>query len=382
MGAGPHCWRPAFKSPWPHFRGLPMRERVRRLLERCPGVDCAVFLNGVEPHLDNAFFYVTGLTDGLFESCAAVVYPDGSMDIVSSYLEEESAKRADATLHLFKRPEEGEELLRSLLEGKRRIGTNAEELTHANFSKLDRMAPRAELVDISQEVREARSVKDEIELELLGRSCRIASEVAREIPARVREGMRESELAAELAYMMQRRGASRPNYCIVAFGPNSAEPHYMGGEAALKRGDLALVDFGCVYKRYNSDITRTFVMGRASEKQRRIHETVFAAQALALDMIRAGVDAREVHAAVAGSIDGTEFRGRFTHSTGHSLGLAVHDGQRIFEHPLVLQESMVFTVEPGVYLPGFGGVRIEDDIVVTRGRPRVLTDAPRELVEL
>ncbi|MGQ9583444.1 MAG: M24 family metallopeptidase [Thermoplasmatota archaeon] len=359
-----------------------MRERVRRVLERCAGLDCAVFLNGVEPHLDNAFFYVTGLTDGLFESCAAVVYPDGGMDLVSSYLEEESAKKADARLHVFRRPEEGEELLRALLDGRRRIGTNAEELTHANFSKLDRMAPRAEFVDISQELREARAVKDERELELLERSCRIASDVAREIPTRIREGMRESELAAELAYMMQREGASRPNYCIVAFGPNSAEPHYMGGEAVLRRGDIVLLDFGCVYKRYNSDITRTLVMGRASEKQRRMHETVLAAQALALDMMREGADARDIHAAVAGYIDGTEFRGRFTHSTGHSLGLAVHDGQRIFEHTLVLRENMVFTVEPGVYLPGLGGVRIEDDVVVTRRGARVLTDAPRELIEL
>ncbi|MEM2869480.1 MAG: Xaa-Pro peptidase family protein [Thermoplasmata archaeon] len=359
-----------------------MRERVKRLYERCGKLDCAVFLNGVEPHLDNAFFYFSGLTDGLFEGCAAVIHPDGGVDLVSSTLEETTARKTDATLHIFKKQEEAEELLRSLLAGKKRIGVNAEELTHASFSKLDRMAPRAEFVDISQEIKETRAVKDGRELELLSEACKIASEVAREAPSLIREGMRESELAAELAYRMQRKGASRPNYCIVAFGPNSAEPHYMSGEAVLRRGDIVLLDFGCVFGRYNSDITRTLVLGRAPEELKRMHWVVYAAQALALDMIRAGVDAKEVHAAVAGYIDATEFKGRFTHSTGHSLGLAVHDGQRIFDQSLILKENMVFTVEPGVYIPGLGGVRIEDDVIVTGGKPRILTEAPRELIEL
>jgi Xaa-Pro dipeptidase len=359
-----------------------LKQRIKRLFSKLPQIDCAVFLNSVEPHLDMAFFYVTGVANGLFEGGGAVVTSDGGLDIVTSKLEEESAKKAGAPLHIFRKPAEAEAHFTALLSGKKKIGINAEELTHAGHQRIKRCAPDAALVDISREVKEARAVKDAAELADLRKACAIASGVAREIPSKIKPGMKEYELAAEMAYMLQKKGAEKPNFTIVQFGPNSAEPHYLGGDSVLRKGQFVLLDFGCVVRKYNSDITRTFVVGRATKEQKRMHAAVAEAQEAAFDLIRAGRDASEVHSAADASITRSGYKGRFTHWTGHSLGLATHDGMRFADYPLNLEKDMVFTVEPGVYIPGLGGVRIEDDVVVTAGRPRLLTDAPRELLEL
>jgi len=359
-----------------------MKDRILKIFSLCKDLDCAVFLNGVEPHLDMAFFYATGLTNGLFEGGCAVVHPGGRLDLVSSMLEEQSARKCKAQLHLYRNQTESEELIASILAKKKTIGINSEELTYAGLLKLKRCAPRSTFIDISAQIKQARAVKDSEELELMRHSCNIASQVAQELPGKIREGMREYELAAEISYMLQRNGADKPNFTLVQFGPNSAEPHYIGSDSVLKRGNFILLDFGCIYRRYNSDITRTFVLGKASPRQKKIHAAVAQAQQVAFDLIVAGSDAKDVHTAVDASITGAGYKGLFTHSTGHSLGLATHDGMRLFDYPLKLEENMVFTVEPGIYIPGYGGVRIEDDIVVTRGKPEILTGASRELIEI
>ena len=168
----------------------------------------------------------------------------------------------------------------------------------------------------------------------------------------------------------------------MAFGKNSAEPHYIAGNSKLARGDFVLMDFGAQYKRYRSDITRTYFCGEPSEKQRRMYEVVAEAQRRGLNAIRAGVKASEPHIAAAEYIDSTEFKGLFTHGLGHGLGLATHDGGGLNPRAenVVLEEGMVLTVEPGVYVPGLGGVRIEDDIVVRKDGPEILTGASRDII--
>ncbi|MFO7992509.1 MAG: M24 family metallopeptidase, partial [Thermoplasmata archaeon] len=146
-----------------------------------------------------------------------------------------------------------------------------------------------------------------------------------------------------------------------------------------EKGDFVLMDFGALYDRYRSDITRTYVLGEASEKQKKIYDVVAEAQQRALDLIEPGVKGEDVHNAAAEYIDGTEFKGKFTHGLGHSIGLATHDGSGLSPSvDITLEPGMVYTVEPGVYLPGFGGVRIEDDIVVTEDGCEILTSANRD----
>ena len=363
-----------------------MRERVKRIFRGVnDGLDLVVFLNSVEPHIDLSFFYATGLTDGLFEGCAAWLTPDGACEITTSALEEEAAKKSGLPLHVFRTRDEAEALMRARLKGRRKIGVNASELTHAAFGRLRRLAPKsATFADVSSAVLKARLVKDPKELEFIRRACDIASKSFEEIVPTIRAGVTESEVAAELVYRMQRNGASGAAFrTIVGSGPNAAEPHYTAGPRKLERGDLVVIDFGAHFHMYHSDITRTVVVGRASEEQRRMYDTVARAQQAALARMKVGVKGKAVDAAARSLIDATKYKGRFIHGLGHSIGLAVHDGGSLnASSDVVLKANMVFTNEPGVYVPGYGGVRIEDDVLIEKAGPRVLSTAPRDLLEL
>ena len=240
-------------------------------------------------------------------------------------------------------------------------------------------------VDISSAVTKTRLVKDAQEIELIQRACDIASRAFEETLPFIRTGVTESEVASELVYRMQKNGATAPSFrTIVGSGPNGAEPHYSAGPRKIERGDMIVIDFGAQYHMYCSDITRTVVIGPPSAEQKRMHETVAKAQAAALAKMKPGARGSSVDAAARTLIDRTKYKGRFIHGLGHSVGLAVHDpGTGLSPgSDLVLRPNMVLTDEPGIYVPGFGGVRIEDDVLVTKDGPRVLSTAPREFLEL
>jgi len=367
-----------------------MEPRVKRLFENIEKeneqVDIVVIANSTDPLLDMTFFYVTRLEVGRFEGSVAVLHPDGEVHVITSLLEAESASRGDFNLHVFKTLDELNEITGELLKGKKKIGINGDELTYRMHNFIKKHADDdAETIDISKAVKTTRMVKDEAEIKTLKKACDIASEVAEHMIDFVKPGMKEYEAAAELSYQMLKRGASGNSFeTIMAFGKNSAEPHYSAGDVVLEKGQFVLMDFGALYKRYCSDITRTYVCGPMSEKHRKIYETVAEAQRLALETIKVGESCAKPHNVAAEYIDSTEFKGLFTHGLGHGLGLAVHDGGGL--HPraadTIMEEGMVFTVEPGIYVPGFGGVRIEDDIVVRKDGPELLTSARRDLVEI
>jgi len=363
-----------------------VRDRVKRILRHVDdGLDLIVFLNSVDPHIDMSFFYATGLTDGLFEGCAAWLTPDGRCDITTSALEEQAAKKSGLPIHVFRTRDESTKEMKRHLKGRRRIGVNASELTYAAFLRLRKLAgTKARFVDVSDAVMKARLVKDPKELELIQHACDIASKSFRETLPFIRPGVTEAAVASELVYRMQRNGANGPSFrTIVGSGPNGAEPHYTAGPRKIRKGDMIVIDFGAAYHMYCSDVTRTVVVGKASEEQKRMHRIVARAQAAALAKMTPGVRGKAVDAAARDLIDRTKYKGRFIHGLGHSIGLAVHDGGALNPaSDLVLKPNMVFTDEPGVYVPGFGGVRIEDDVLITRHGPETMSKAPRGLLEL
>lgn len=367
-------------------RPISMGQRIKSIYRGVHDhVDLVVLLNSTEPHIDLSFFYATGITDGLFEGCAAFLHPDGSAEITTSALEEEAAKKSGLPLHVFRRRDEADNLLRALLKGHRRIGVNASELTYEGFLRLKKAAPpAAKFVDVSDPILRSRLVKDASELELIRKACAIASKSFEEILPFIRPGVRESEVASELVYRMQKNGATSPSFhTIVGSGPNGAEPHYTAGPREIQTGDLIVIDFGARYKMYCSDITRTVVVGPVSEEQRAMYDTVARAQKAALAKMKPGVKGKSVDKAARDVIDHTKYKGRFIHSLGHSLGLAVHDGGGLSTtSELVLRPNMVMTDEPGVYVPGFGGVRIEDDVVITKDGGEFLSTVSRDLIEL
>lgn len=362
-----------------------MATREKRIFGELKGkdIDAVVLTNASEPNIDLSFFYATGIVNGIFEGCFAIVRPSG-VEVISSDLEALSAKQAGVRTTVFRRGKDREELLRKRLKGLSRIGVNANEVTHANYKLIRKCAAGARLVDVSESIAKARMIKDEQEVALISKACRIASKAAEAIPEVVSTGMKETEAAAELNYMMMKLGASGPAFATNAsFGPSTAEPHYVPAARRLRRGQLALFDFGASYRKYVSDITRTFVCGEPNSRQREMHRIVLEAQLAALDRIRAGVHGKEVDAAARKVIDSSRFKGKFTHGTGHGLGLSVHDpGALSPNRDMVLKEGMILTVEPGAYVRGFGGVRIEDDVLVTKGGCRILTSAPKELISI
>lgn len=365
------------------------RKRAEKIFEQIND-DCDTLLvaNGSEPHLDASFFYITGFPYGLFENSYLVADRSGSVTLVTSQLEEPIARAFENGIEIFVERDRDQMMARlKLLEKqgtKDRIALNSSELTYSSYLAVKSVFKNSKLLDESEAFESARMIKDEDEIALIKKACDIASGIYEKIPSMLNDGVSETSVAAQMAFEMQKAGASGVSFdSIVAFGKNSAEPHYAPSASKLRKGQFVLCDYGARYRRYCSDITRTLVYGRASKKQKRMYEVVRQALELGKELCTPENTGEFVHTKVAELIDSTEYKGRFIHSTGHSLGLSVHDGPGLSKrYKKKLKPGMVLTVEPGIYLPGFGGVRIEDDILVTDDKPKVLTKATRELIEV
>lgn len=268
--------------------------------------------------------------------------------------------------------------------GEPRVGFEAEHLTVRERARLEEELPGVAWEGTQGLVEALRAVKEPAEIERIARAGELACAALSDTLPVIREGMTELEIAAELEYRLRRAGSEGPAFdSIVAVGPRSALPHARPSDRALRSGDLLLVDFGGVVEGYRSDITRTFVAGPAAGWQTEIHDVVREAHDLAVAAVASGVPGRAVDAAARDRIRAAGYDERFGHSTGHGLGLEVHEAPAISHRAdRVLQAGNVVTIEPGVYLPGRGGVRLEDDVAVESAQARVLTSLPLALREL
>jgi Xaa-Pro dipeptidase len=360
--------------------------RIKNIFKQNNGdLDAILISNAGEPYIDINFFYVTGITKGIFERCSVVLFPDGSGELLITALEAENATRSPLPQTLFETSIDYQEKLSNILSTSSHIGINNQALLYSDYLTLKERLPRKTLIDVSNAINIMRMRKENDEIQHIKKACDIAVTTMNQIPDAVSIGMTEDELAAEINYLLLKNGAETSAFEIISsFGEHTAIPHYTHGSRRLKNGDFILCDFGARYKRYNSDITRTFVFGNATLKQKRMHEIVKNAQQKAIESIKPNVIASTVHQITKEVIDASEFAGSFIHSTGHSLGLLVHDVGVGFhsQSQIPLQSQMVLTVEPGIYLSGYGGIRIEDDICVTEDGCRILTDQSSDLTEI
>ena len=272
------------------------------------------------------------------------------------------------------------------------VGFEAGHLTVARHhwltATLAARAPEITLRSTERVVEESRLVKDAFEISMLREAASRLAAVADAAFAAARPGTRERDVAAAIELAMRQAGYERPAFeTIVASGPNAALPHHRAGGRSLADGDVVVLDFGGVLDGYCCDLTRTVSIGRPSEKARQVYDAVLEAQRAALAAIRPGVEAADVDAAARRALEARGLGDAFGHGTGHGLGLDVHEDPRITRPrgdavPVLLQPGMVFTVEPGAYLAGWGGVRIEDDVLVTGQGHEVLTAVPRDLATL
>jgi Xaa-Pro aminopeptidase len=235
-------------------------------------------------------------------------------------------------------------------------------------------------------VEQARVIKDDGEVATLRDAARRLTPVARAAFDLVRAGTSERAVAARIDAAIRDAGFERPAFdTIVASGPNGALPHYRAGDRRLERGDLVVLDFGGVLDGYCSDLTRTVAVAPPSSEARRVHQAVREAQQAAIDAVKPGIATTEVDRAARRVLDAHGLGEAFGHGTGHGLGLDVHEEPRVTRPradvaPVTLEPGMVFTIEPGAYLPGWGGVRIEDDVLVTADGCEVLTSVPYALI--
>lgn len=229
-----------------------------------------------------------------------------------------------------------------------------------------------------------REIKTEQELEYIAKAEAIGDAAFSHILGELKPGVTELEIAAKMEYFMKMQGATHTSFdTIVASGLHSSMPHAIPSTKKLEQGDLITLDFGCLYEGYASDMTRTVVLGKANPKQKEIYGIVLEAQLAALDAIEAGKTGSEIDAISRGIIAKAGYGEYFGHGLGHSLGLYIHENPRLSPscHD-ILRENMLMTVEPGIYIPGVGGVRIEDLVVVKEGGSRNLSHSKKELIEL
>ncbi|MBW8803606.1 MAG: peptidase M24 family protein [Catenulispora sp. 13_1_20CM_3_70_7] len=281
---------------------------------------------------------------------------------------------------------------RAAKDGLRRIAVEEHEITVEEHRKLaaelGSAAPSAQLVGLGHVVEELRRVKDESEIALIREACAISDRALAELTESILIGRTERHIAQELERRMTDHGADgRAFDTIVASGPHSAVPHHRPGERRVGEGEFLKIDFGAMYQGYHADVTRTFVVGRApADWQVEVYDLVFAAQKAGRQALAPGVACADVDAAARAVITGAGFGEFFGHGLGHGVGLEIHEDPRLGAGlPGTLDDRTPVTIEPGVYLPGRGGVRIEDTLVVrpkAEGGPELLTITTKELLVL
>ena len=274
---------------------------------------------------------------------------------------------------------------RARKDGIGRLAFEAHDVTVDLFDTLRSTGEGVELVASGQLVEQLRAVKDDDEIELLRQACAIGDHALTELFATIAPGRTEREIGRELENRMLDHGATGIAFeTIVATGPNSAVPHHRPTDRVVAAGDLLKIDFGALYEGYHADCTRTVVVGaEPADWQREIHALVRAAQRAGRHALAPGVDVRQVDSAAREVITEAGYGEAFSHGLGHGVGLEVHEAPMInAESDARLADRTPVTVEPGVYLPGRGGVRIEDTLVVRDGEPELLTTTPKDLLVL
>ena len=267
--------------------------------------------------------------------------------------------------------------------GVKKVGFEKDDMTYAMFESYQK-AVNSELVPVSGLVEKIRLIKTPQEIKIIKAAADIADAAFEHIISYIAPGKTELEVSNELEFFMRRQGATSSSFdIIVASGLRSALPHGVASDKIIEKGDFVTLDFGALYNGYISDITRTVAVGEPSEQLKEIYQIVLDSQLLALEKVKPGMTGIEADAVARDYIKSKGFGDAFGHSLGHGIGLEVHEGPGLsFRSETILEEGMVVTIEPGIYVPGIGGVRIEDDTVITKIGNEKLTHSTKELLIL
>lgn len=341
-----------------------------------------------EVNLDH--FYITNITNvhyttGFSGSAGQAILSDGKSFFLTDFRYKEQIKsQVQEYEHIIK--QNMLECLKSvdILKEKVRIGFEADHVSVSEMSILKENFPDVEWVETKLIVERIAAVKDEEEIKNISNACNIIDNVFLRMLDVIKPGISEMDISAEISYQVKMRGSEGdPFEPIIASGWRSALPHGISTSKKIEEGDLVVIDFGATTGGYAGDMTRTIVVGKPSEKQRQVYETVLGAQEAAISAAKAGISGLELDKVARDYINERDYGEYFGHALGHGLGLNVHTWPRVSEaNKEQLLSNMVVTIEPGIYIPDFGGIRIEDDIVLNKDGCVNLTKSTKEFISL
>jgi len=264
------------------------------------------------------------------------------------------------------------------------LGFEEKYTTYSEYMELQKKLTKTKLFPLGEITERLRIIKDPEEIDLIRKAASIADEAFQHICHYIKPGLTEKEIAIELEMLMKKKGASALSFePIVASGIRSALPHGVATDKKLEKGDLLTLDFGCIYNGYCSDMTRTVILGKANQKQKEVYDIVLHAQMSALESVRPHILSKEVDKIARDIITQKGYGDHFGHGLGHGVGLEIHEAPRVSPSgEEQLEQNMVITVEPGIYVPGFGGIRIEDLVVITEKGKEILSKSSKQLIEL
>lgn len=357
-----------------------LRERLSALVRQLAGADVDAMVVGSDPNRR----YLTGYTGDA--GYAIVPRANGHRPVlmVDSRFTEQARAQA-ATWQVTQHGDHPWETLRDILQamGVRRVAFESEHVSFAQVTRWQQAIPDVTWVPVEQQVETLRAVKSRAELESMRRAALLGDQAFTYVLTLLAPGVTEKEVAWRLEVFMREHGAERLAFdTIVGSGPNGALPHAVPTDRPLAPGDLVVLDFGCVIGGYHSDMTRTVAIGPdVSSRAREVYDLVLRAQMAGIQAVLPGRTGRQVDAEARAVIERAGFGEQFGHGLGHGIGLEVHEPVPRLSRTSdgVLAPGMVTSVEPGVYMPGWGGVRIEDMVVVTGTGREVLTASPKEL---
>jgi Xaa-Pro dipeptidase len=340
-----------------------------------------------------SLIYLTDLHFHLSERPVLVFFmPDTVPIIVLPELEQEKIKHLPFEIQAFPYGEDPsqwvsvfKDAVQAVQLGNKRIGVEPRQLRYLEFCILSEAAPRAEFISAEESVSRLRMYKEQSEIAAMRKAVDIAQKALIATLPQVKIGLTEKELAAELTLQLFRAGSDPqvPFSPIVSSGPNAANPHAIPTKRKLTSGDLLVIDWGASYMGYISDITRTFAIGDLESEFAKISKIVLEANVAGRKAALPGIPAEAVDKAARAVIQSAGYGKYFTQRTGHGLGMESHEDPYIRAgNPSLLEPGMTFTIEPGIYIPGRNGVRIEDDVVITSTNAESLTSLPREVRQL
>ena len=368
-------------------------ERFERLYQSMHSAPAGAQLDAIALNPGSTLAYLSGLSFHLMERpVVLLIAPGQTPGLVLPELEIIKAQTGPVHVQTFTYndnpaswPAAYAQAAETMQLAGKRIGVEPEHMRFLELSYLEAAMPGAKFISASPILSPLRMRKDKAEVDAMRQAVHIAQQALQATLPMIKPGVTEREIASELMIQLMRAGNDdeMPFLPIVSGGPHSADPHAVPTDRPVQRGDLLVIDWGAMYHGYISDLTRTFAVGEVEPEYHRIYELVKLANETGRAAGRPGIAAGEVDHAAREVIEDGGYGVYFTHRVGHGIGKEGHEPPYMFgENPLILQPGMAYTVEPGIYLPGRGGVRIEDDMVVTENGDETLSDLPRELITL